>query len=96
MSLMKAQARSLFSAVSNIDRCEPPSTDGEMPPSLPGIGVAANLPSRSAFFSMMVAGVHEPMRAMATLPCTKLSRTSVSFHVVAPADEKPCSVARPV
>ena len=90
------QARSLFLAVLNTLRCEPPSTDGLMPPSLPGMGVAAILPSRSGAFCTIVAGVQEPWMAIATLPWLKLSSTSVSFQVVAPEVEKPYLVARSV
>ena len=67
-----------------------------MPSSWPGMTAAAILPSRSGAFSMSAFGVHEPESVMATLPCVNASRTSVSFHVVAPADEKPCFSARSV
>ena len=96
MSLTNCHARSAFFVVLKTERCEPPSTDGAMPPSSPGITAAPILPSSSGFASMRAFGVHEPESIMATLPCVNESRRSVSFHVVAPADEKPCSVASPV
>ncbi len=87
MSSMNSNARSWSSAVENMLRCEPPSTDGLIPPSLPGIGTAANLPSMSALASTIAPGVQEPMSAMPTSPFANASRTSVSRHVVAPAEE---------
>ena len=76
MSLTNSHARSWFSAVLKIDRCEPPSTDGAMPPSLPGIGDRADLALEVGVLlddRRRRPRAHESI--IATLPCAKLSRS---------------------